>query len=91
MTDYRGQQNVTGVNVNHGIDIPRDKLIAVRAEISKLCKEINSGKRIDELTTESLEGKIRYIMQLNRGAGMHYMKRLHKLIKISHSTETCPN
>ena len=77
-TTYRHQeQTVTGIRVNNRIDVPRQMVRDVRAEIEQLGRRTDPA-RPSEKVIASLVGKIRHISTLNRGAGKSLRRRLRR-------------
>jgi RNA-directed DNA polymerase len=74
------RHDITGVRVDHGLDVPRSKLDELREGINAIAEASESGAPIDMKTVKSLKGKICYIRGLNRGAAKTYQKRLQKVL-----------
>ncbi len=77
-SDY--EQIVTGVRVNKGLDVPKEKLKTVRRQIETIAPQIKLLKSHSCKELASIRGKIHNITRLNKGAGHSLTKRLNKLI-----------
>jgi len=74
------EQVVTGIKVNQGADVPGMKVKEVRKLIDGLEIQQRSGQKLSEDEVASIKGKIQYIIQLNRGAGLHLRRRLDRVL-----------
>lgn len=75
-SDY--EQIVTGVRVNKGLDVPKEKLKTVRRQIETMAQQIKLLKKPLYTELASIRGKIHNISRLNKGAGHSLTKRLNK-------------
>lgn len=76
----REEQTVTGVRVNRTIDVPRKKLDDVRKLIESVRLRRMGGKPICDRELNSIKGKIRHVIALNRGAGRFLSRRLRQVL-----------
>jgi hypothetical protein len=74
------EQIVTGVRVNKGRDVPKEKLRTVRKQVETISPQIKLLKNYSCTELASIRGKIHNITQLNKGAGRSLTKRLNKII-----------
>ncbi len=72
------EQIVTGVRVNKGWDVPKEKLSTVRKQIETIAQQKKLLKTHSSRELVSIRGKINYITILNKGAGRSLTKRLNK-------------
>lgn len=80
VTPQNKEQIVCSIRVNKSYpDVPSEKIKEVRRQIDELNKNIIHGQRILDNNLRSLEGKIRYIDQWNRGAGKHLENKLKRI------------
>ncbi|MCH7958574.1 MAG: RNA-directed DNA polymerase [Candidatus Hydrogenedentes bacterium] len=75
------EQIVTGLRVNNGIDIPREKIRDARALIDDIGQRQVDGELIPEKEVNSLRGKIGWITQSNPGTGKFLSKQLNRTLK----------
>ncbi len=71
------EQIVTGVRVNKGWDVPKEKLSTVRKQIETIAQQKKLLKTHSSRELVSIRGKINYINMLNKGAGRSLTKRLN--------------
>ncbi len=72
------EQIVTGVRVNKGRDVPKEKLRTVRKQVETIVLQIKRLKKPSCQEMASIRGKIHNITRLNKGAGRSLTKRLNK-------------
>ena len=68
-----------GVDVTHGLDVPKEKRKEYKRQLLKLENESRKGKEISTKEIKAIQGKIAYMNQLNRGTAKNYRKRLKKI------------
>ena len=73
------ERTVTGVRVDRGRDVPRQKIREVQRRIEELERICERGGQTDLATIRSIEGQLHYIGRLNRGVAKHYRKRLRRV------------
>lgn len=72
-----GEQVTTGIRVNgKRPDIPRSNLKDIRDDLNSLAQHIASGKNPSEKAIRRIEGRIRYVHRLNRGAAKRLKRKL---------------
>lgn len=74
------EQVVTGVRVNHGFDVPSEKVREAREQIDTIARQKDAGVEPNHAGLVSLRGKIRYVGRLNKGAGRHLAVRLERVL-----------
>jgi len=76
------EQIVTGVRVNNGPDAPSERIKEVRHLLNQTEIKKALGQRISEQEILSINGKIRNISRLNKGAGRYLRKRFDRIIRM---------
>lgn len=76
------EQIVTGVRVNNGPDAPSERIKEVRHLLNQTEIKQALGQIISEQETLSINGKIRNISRLNKGAGRYLKKRFDRIIRM---------
>ncbi|GMW00431.1 MAG: hypothetical protein AMXMBFR84_15680 [Candidatus Hydrogenedentota bacterium] len=74
------EQVITGVRVDHGLDVPLEKLSDVRSEIEELAHLNSSDDELYRKSIRSIVGRIAYIGSLNKGLGKQLSCRLNEVL-----------
>ncbi len=75
---------VTGVRINFGKDIPKNKLMEITQKIKEMKQVVLKGDPISTKEIRSLEGKIRYYSRLNPGSAAFLARQFKTVLKIRH-------
>jgi hypothetical protein len=81
VTRAEKEQVVTGVRVDHGRDVPSQKICEVRRQIAEIGHLLEEGAAVDRSMIRRVEGRLHYISRLNPGAAKCYRRRLHRLLR----------
>lgn len=76
VVDRNSEQVLTGVRVNHSLDVPSGKVAAIRELISDIKDRRLRGHLVSRKEERSARGKIRYVKRLNKGAGVFLERSL---------------
>lgn len=76
-----GEQVITGVRVDHGRDVPPQKVREVRRQIAEIERLLAQNGLVSKSLIRRVEGQLHYISRLNRGAAKCYRRRLHRLLR----------
>ena len=80
MCDANVEQVMTGIRVNGSRpDVPSEKIKEVRQRITELAVLADSGNSIPRGELKSLDGKIAYILSLNRGSAKFLQRKLDRI------------
>lgn len=74
---------VTGVRVDRGRDVPKQKFSELKQSICEFEQCIDAGKYLDESRIRSIEGQLNYVRRLNPGASKHFRHRLNRIRRIN--------
>jgi len=74
------EQVVTGCRVNRQLDIPSEKFREVRELMKSLSEDIEKSHILDHKRLASLEGKIRHVARINKGAGRFLQREYRRLL-----------
>ena len=75
--------------MDHGKDVPSEKLAEIRFIIRGMEDAIRQGVAPTEKAFRSVEGKISYVVRLNKGTGKSLRHRLRLLGKATMCMDGC--
>lgn len=75
------EQIVTGIRVNHNLDVPKVKIKDIRKCINSIVSKTKIGIKPSNAELSSIKGKIQNIMQFNKGTGRFLRRQLQKTIE----------
>jgi RNA-directed DNA polymerase len=76
----RNPHIITGIRVDKGLDIPKEKILEIRKLIEDILIDRCEGKYIERKRISSIEGKIRYVKRLNKGTAGFLSQQLKKAL-----------
>jgi len=82
------EQTVTGLRVNQGIDVPRNKMKEARQFLEEIKLRQESGRELSRRELASIKGKIRHIENFNHGAGRFLQRDLKRILLLKPTVES---